>query len=62
MENLNEPFGIAYATKIIDWKIRNNVPRGEAGCKPIVIKKSILALMDMMTLQHIRTKNENNAI
>ena len=35
MENLNEPFGIAYAVKIIDWKIRNKVPRGEAGCKPI---------------------------
>ena len=40
MENLNEPFGIAYAIKIIDWKIRNKVPRGEAGCKnEIVIKK-----------------------
>ena len=35
MENLNEPFGIAYATKILDWKIQNKVPRGEAGCKPI---------------------------
>ena len=47
MENLNEPFGIAHAVKIIDWKIRNkvrsreldytkaSVPRGEAGCKPI---------------------------
>ena len=38
MENLNEPFGIAYATKILDWKIRNKVPRGEAGCKPIDIR------------------------
>ena len=35
MENLNEPFGIAYATKIFDWKIRNKVPRGEAVCKRI---------------------------
>ena len=35
MENLNEPFGIAHAVKIIDWKIQNKVPRGEAGCKPI---------------------------
>ena len=40
MENLNEPFGIAYATKIIDWKIRNNVPRGEAGCKPIDVSEN----------------------
>jgi hypothetical protein len=47
MENLNEPFGIAHAVKIIDWKIRNkvrsreldytkaSVPRGETVCKPI---------------------------
>ena len=40
MENLNEPFGIAYTVKIIDWKIRNKVPRGETGSKKeIVIKK-----------------------
>ncbi len=45
MENLNEPFGIAYATKILDWKIQNkvrsrevtkaSVPRGEAVCKEL---------------------------
>ena len=45
MENLNEPFGIAYATKILDWKIKNkvrslalanaSVPRGEAVCKEL---------------------------
>ena len=42
MENLNEPFGIAQASNIIDWKIRNKVPRGGTGtvCKnEIVIKK-----------------------
>ena len=51
MENLNEPFGIAHAVKIIDWKIKNprvrsheltkaSFPRGEAVCKnEIVIKK-----------------------
>ena len=40
MENLNEPFGIAYATKILDWKIRNKVPRGEAVCKPIDVSEN----------------------
>ena len=50
MENLNEPFGIAHAVKIIDWKIRNkvrshalakaSVPRGEAVCKPIDISEN----------------------
>ena len=25
MENLNEPFGIDHAVKIIDWKMKNNV-------------------------------------
>jgi hypothetical protein len=40
MENLKEPFGIAQASNIIDWKMRNKVPRGEAVCKnEIVIKK-----------------------
>ncbi len=33
MENLNEPLGIDQTTNIIDWKIRNKVPRGEAVCK-----------------------------
>ena len=40
MENLNEPFGIAYATKILDWKIKNKVPRGEAVCKPIDVSEN----------------------
>ncbi len=35
MENLNEPFGIAQASNIIDWKMSNKVPRGEAGCKEL---------------------------
>jgi hypothetical protein len=35
MENLNEPFGIAQASNIIDWKIRNKVPRGETVCKEL---------------------------
>jgi hypothetical protein len=35
MENLNEPFGIAQASNIIDWKMRNKVPRGEAVCKEL---------------------------
>jgi hypothetical protein len=35
MENLNEPFGIAQVSNIIDWKIRNKVPRGEAVCKEL---------------------------
>jgi len=41
MENLKEPFGIAQASNIIDWKMKNpRVPRGEAVCKnEIVIKK-----------------------
>ena len=41
MENLKEPFGIAQASNIIDWKMKNSrVPRGEAVCKnEIVIKK-----------------------
>jgi len=42
MENLNEPFGIVHASNIIDWKIRNKVPRGEAVCKKIVISSSNL--------------------
>ncbi len=33
MKNLNEPFGIAQASNILDWKIRNKVPRGEVVCK-----------------------------
>jgi hypothetical protein len=32
MENLNEPFGIVQVSNIIDWKIRNQVPRGVTGC------------------------------
>ena len=35
MENLNEPFGIVHAVKIIDWKMKNKVPRGETVCKKI---------------------------
>ncbi len=35
MENLSKPFGIAQASNIIDWKIRNKVPRGEAVCKEL---------------------------
>ena len=32
----SEPFGIAQASNIIDWKMKNpRVPRGEAVCKPI---------------------------
>ena len=50
MENLKEPFGIAQASNIIDWKMKNPIvrsreltkasfPRGEAVCKnEIVIK------------------------
>jgi hypothetical protein len=40
MENLNMPFGIAQASNIIDWKIRNKVPRGEAGCKKIDVSEN----------------------
>ena len=50
MENLNEPFGIAQASNIIDWKMRNkvrslalanaSVPRGEAVCKPIDVSEN----------------------
>jgi hypothetical protein len=32
MENLNEMFNLTHAINIIDWKIMNKVPRGEAGC------------------------------
>ena len=32
MENLNEMFNLTHAIKILDWKIMNKVPRGEAGC------------------------------
>ena len=31
-ENLNEMFNLSHAINIIDWKIRNKTPRGEAGC------------------------------
>jgi len=32
-ENLNEMFNLSHAINIIDWKIRNKTPRGEAVCK-----------------------------
>ena len=32
-EQLNEMFNLTHAINIIEWKIRNKVPRGEAGCK-----------------------------
>ena len=32
-EQLNEMFNLSHAINIIDWKIRNKVPRGEAVCK-----------------------------
>ena len=32
-EYLNEMFNLTHAINIIEWKIRNKVPRGEAGCK-----------------------------
>jgi hypothetical protein len=32
-ENLNEMFNLSHAINIIDWKMSNKVPRGEAGCK-----------------------------
>jgi hypothetical protein len=38
-ENLNEMFNLTHAINIIDWKIRNKVPRGEAGCKYKKLKK-----------------------
>ena len=31
-ENLNEMFNLTHAINIIDWKIKNKTPRGEAGC------------------------------
>ena len=31
-EYLNEMFNLSHAINIIDWKIRNKTPRGEAGC------------------------------
>ncbi len=37
-ENLNEMFNLSHAINIIDWKIRNKVPRGEVVCK---LKKKI---------------------
>ena len=50
MENLKEPFGIAQASNIIDWKMRNkvrslalanaSVPRGEAVCKKIDVSEN----------------------
>ena len=40
MENLKEPFGIAQVSNIIDWKIRNKVPRGEAVCKEIDVSEN----------------------
>ena len=33
IEYLNEMFNLTHAINIIEWKIRNKVPRGEAGCK-----------------------------
>ena len=33
IEYLNEMFNLTHAIIIIDWKIHNKVPRGEAGCK-----------------------------
>ena len=32
-EYLNEMFNLSHAINIIDWKIQNKVPRGEAVCK-----------------------------
>ena len=32
-EYLNEMFNLSHAINIIDWKIRNKTPRGEAVCK-----------------------------
>ena len=32
-EYLNEMFNLTHAINIIDWKIQNKVPRGEAVCK-----------------------------
>ena len=40
MENLNEPFGIVHTVKILDWKIKNKVPRGETVCKPIDVSEN----------------------
>ncbi len=40
MENLIEPFGIAQTSNIIDWKIRNEVPRGETVCKELDVSEN----------------------
>jgi hypothetical protein len=32
-ENLNEMFNRSHDINIIDWKMRNKVPRGETVCK-----------------------------
>ena len=32
-EYLNEMFNLSHAINIIDWKIQNKTPRGEAVCK-----------------------------
>ncbi len=39
-ENLNEMFNLSHAINIIDWKIRNKVPRGEAVCKKIDVSEN----------------------
>ncbi len=32
-ENLNEMFNLTHAINIIEWKMKNKTPRGEAVCK-----------------------------
>ena len=64
MENLNEPFGIAQASNIIDWKMSNKVPRGEAGCNDGILgefngQTVTLMFRDKGQCRFLRYNNEN---
>ncbi len=64
MENLNEPFGIAQDSKIIDWKMSNKVPRGEAGCNDGILgefngQTVTIMFRDNGHCRFLRYNNEN---
>ena len=64
MENLNEMFNLTHAIKILDWKIMNKVPRGEAGCNDGILgefngQTVTLMFRDKGQCRFLRYNNEN---
>ena len=63
-ENLNEMFNLTHTINIIDWKMSNKTPRGEAGCNDGILgefngQTVTLMFRDKGHCRFLRYNNEN---